>query len=201
MDSPSLPLTGRGALGASRRDRRLATTLGAAAILVFAVAMGTLLYQAQFSPSLRWVLGVAFLAAMAVFGCVLLLRRTGEPAPLVGPAPPRGVRTGELDALAAAVRRASRGLAFSQVVVASRARAAFVERVRLALGLSPEAMGDAQRDPVRLRRILHDPVLADFVHQRVGDLDERYRWAVEARARRGFAREFEAVLARMEAWR
>src|SRR6266508_3338420 len=97
MDSPSLPLADETALLSSTRDRRLAAWLGAA----------------------------AFLAVIAVFGCVLLLRRTGEPAPLIRPAPPGAVREGDLEALAGAVRRASRGLPYSQVLVTSRARAAF----------------------------------------------------------------------------
>ncbi len=201
MDSPSLPLADETALLSSTRDRRLAAWLGAAALLAFVVAIGTLLYYAQFSGSIQWALGVAFLAVIAVFGCVLLLRRTGEPAPLIRPAPPGAVREGDLEALAGAVRRASRGLPYSQVLVTSRARAAFVERVRLALGFSPEAMRDVQRDPTRLRRILHDPILAEFVEIQAEDTEERYRWVAEARARRGFGREFEAVLARMEAWR
>src|SRR6266511_5727494 len=98
MDSPSLPLADDAALLSSTRDRRLAAWLGAAALLAFVVAIGTLLYYAQFSGSIQWALGVAFLAVIAVFGCVLLLRRTGEPAPLIRPAPPGAVREGDLEA-------------------------------------------------------------------------------------------------------
>ncbi len=124
-----------------------------------------------------------------------------EPAPLVGPEVAGAYREGDLAALAAATRRAGRGLAYSQVLVASRARNAFLERARLATGLSPEAMRELQRDPVALQRMFHDDVIQDFTHLDIGDLEERYRWVVEARERGGFAREFEDVLKRMEAWK
>ncbi|TLZ72685.1 MAG: hypothetical protein E6K14_06450 [Methanobacteriota archaeon] len=172
-----------------------------AALIALAALIGVLLYYAQFSGSMQWLLGVAFLAGLALFAWGLILRRTAEPAPLEGPPTPGTIREGELEALAAAVKRASRGLAYSQVLVASRARAAFVERVRLALGLSPESMREAQRDPAALQRILHDDVLEDFVHLQIGDLEERYRWVVEARQRDGFGPEFLRVLGRMEAWK
>ncbi|HEX9341829.1 MAG TPA: hypothetical protein VF992_11770 [Thermoplasmata archaeon] len=186
---------------ARTEDSRETLWSEAAAVIALAVTVGVLLYEAQFSSSMQWLLGVGFLAAFALFAWGLILRRTAEPAPLVGPSTPGTIREGELGALAAAVRRASRGMAYSQVLVASRARAAFVERVRLALGLSPEAIREAQRDPEALHRILHDEVLEDFVHLRVGDLEDRYRWVVEARGRRGFGPDFLGVLRRMEAWR
>jgi len=171
------------------------------ALIALAALIGVLVYYAQFSGSMQWLLGVAFLAALALFAWGLILRRTAEPAPLEGPPTPGTIREGELEALAAAVKRASRGLAFSQVLVASRARAAFVERVRLALDLSPEAMREAQRDPAALHRILHDDVLEDYVHLGIGDLEERYRWVVEARQRDGFGPEFRRILQRMEGWK
>src|SRR6058998_2691917 len=93
-------------------------------ILAFAVLLGMLLYYAQFSGAIRWLLGVLALAALAGIAWGQIRRRTAEPAPLVGPRSPEASRDGELDLFAAAVRRASRGLPYSQVLVASRARSA-----------------------------------------------------------------------------
>ncbi len=177
------------------------TVMGVTLFLAVALLLGFLLYFAQFSGTVRWLLGVAFLAVLAALAWDQIVKRTAQPVPLVGPTPPGVVRDGELESLAAAVRRASDGLTYSQVLVASRARNAFVERARLALGLSPEAMRDLQKDPEALERLVGDRVLAEFVHMRTQDLDDRYRWVLRARDRGRFASQFRDVLARMEVWR
>lgn len=192
MDAPRLSRAG---------EARDAFWSEAGALVAFAILVGILLYYAQFSGSMRWFLGVGLIAAFAMFAWTLVVRRTAELVPLVGPTVAGAVRDGDLAALAAATRRASRGLPYSQVLVASRARTAFLERARLALGLSPEAMREVQRDPAALRRMFRDDVLRDFVLLETGDLEERYRWVAEARDRGGFARRFGDVLDRMEAWR
>ena len=172
-----------------------------ALILAFAVLLGMLLYYAQFSGTVRWLLGVAALAVLAAIAWGQIQRRTSEPSPLVAPRSPGATREGELDSFAAAVRRAARGLPYSQVLVASRARSAFLERARLALGLPPETIRDVQRDPGSLRRIFGDDALVDFLYLEAGDLEDRLAWVQRARARGGFVREFRDVLTRMEAWR
>jgi hypothetical protein len=170
-------------------------------VLAAALVLGLLLYYAQYSGSVQWVLGLGFLALIAFLAWRQVLRGTAEPGPLVGPAAPEPVRTGELEALSASMQRAARGLRYSQVLVTSRARVAFLDHVRLTLGLSPEAMRAIQRDPAALRRTVGDDLLAEFLHIRVGDLEERYGWVLQARGRGGFTREFRDVLMRMEAWR
>jgi len=169
--------------------------------LAFAIVLLFLLYYAQYSGSVRWVLGVLGVAAFALFAWSMILRRTTEPPPLLGPQRHDEAQEGDLGFLAAAVRRASHGLSYSQVQVFSRTRAAFVECASLALGLSPEAMAAAQRDPAELHRIFDDPVLERFVRMEGGDLDDRSRWVREARAGEGFTAELQDVLGRMEAWR
>lgn len=181
-------------------DRRLNPSANLL-LIGFAIAVLFLLYYAQYSGSVRWVLGVVGVAVFALFAWSMILRRTSEPPPLVGPPSRDEVQEGDLGFLAAAVRRASRGLSYSQVQVVGRTRAAFVERASLSLGLSLEAMAAVQRDPAELHRILDDPVLERFVRMDVGDLDDRSRWVRETRAGDGFATEFQEVLARMEAWR
>lgn len=177
------------------------TLVGVVLLFTVAIMLGLLLYYAQFSGTVRWLLGVGLLAVLAAFAWDQVVRRTARPPPLVGPEVPAVVQDGALASLSAAVRRASSGLSYSQVLVASRARAAFAERMRLALGLSAEAMRNVQRNPAALRRLLGDDLLAEFVHIPVPDLDERYRWVRRARARNGFDSEFDGVLSRMEAWR
>lgn len=186
----------------SRPRRALGVTvIGMILFLAVAILLGLLLYFAQFSGTVRWLLGVAFLAVLAGLAWEQVVRRTAEPAPLVGPEAAAARREGELESFAAAVRRAANGLPYSQVLVTSRARAAFVERARLALGLSSEAMRDMQRDSTALTRLFGDDVLADFIYLKTPDLEERYRWVLQARARGTFPSDFRTVLRRMEAWR
>ena len=170
-------------------------------LLAFAILLGMLLYYAQFSGAIRWLLGVGALALLAAVAWAQIQRRTAEPSPLVGPRSPGATRDGELGSFAAAVRRASRGLPYSQVLVASRARSAFLERARLALGMPPETIREVQRDPAALRRMFADDALVDFLYLEAGDLEDRLEWVQRARAHGGFVAEFRDVLARMEAWR
>src|SRR2546430_350686 len=173
----------------------------AALVLMAAVVVMVLLYYAQFSGSLQWGLGLAFLGILAALAWRQVFRGTSEPTPLVLPSAPDAYEPGELDMAAASVRRATRGLRYSQVLVTSRARAAFLDHARLSLGLAPEAMREMQQEPDALLRLFGDPVLVDFLHIGAGDLGGRYACVVRARERGGFTRKFREVLAHMEAWR
>lgn len=190
------------ARGETRRSGRLGLLLVEWALIVASfLLLGILLYQAQFSGAVRWFLGFVLLAAVAFVAWLQVSSRTQEPVPLVGPAARGDLRTGELTALTSAVRRAKGGLPYSQLVVSSRARDAFAERARLALGLPPEAMRTVESDSVALRSRVHDEVLEDLLYLPTAHPDERYRWVREARARGGFGESMERVLDHMEAWR
>src|SRR5213594_4030981 len=166
--------------------RRSLSHLAVGLLLAFAVLLGTLLYYAQFSGGVRWLLGVVTLAVLAAIVWSQIQRRTAEPSPLVGPPSPDATRGGELGAFAAAVRRADRGLPYSQMIVASRAQAAFLERARLALGLPSATLRDMRRDTGALRRIFGDDALVDFLFLEEHDPDDRFAWVRRARARGGF---------------
>ena len=174
---------------------------GVVLVLAFAILLGILFYYAQFSGLVRWLLAVVALAVLASFVWGAIRRRTEEPTPLVAPRSPDVSRGGELEIFSAAVRRAARGLPYSQAIVASRARSAFAERVRLSYGLSPERMRELHRDPAALRRIFVDEALVDFLHIDPADPDERADWIYRAQVRGGFSRALHGVLDRMEAWR
>lgn len=192
--APSPPASGR----------RRAPTIASAGILVaglgFAV-LAYLLYTSEGTGAVRWSLGIALLAVVSAIAWSEVSRRAREPAPLVREPPRKTLREGDLRELADAVRRAREGLEFSQVTVAQRARDAFAERVRLARGLSADRMREIQGDPKRLRALVGDPVLGDFLHLERGDRDDRYRWVRDVRGEDGFVECFEDVLERMEGWR
>src|SRR5207245_487638 len=63
-----------------------------ALILAFAVLLGMLLYYAQFSGTIRWLLGVVALAVLAAIAWGQIHRRTSEPSPVVGPRSPGPTR-------------------------------------------------------------------------------------------------------------
>jgi hypothetical protein len=165
-------------------------------VIVFA----PLAYYAQVSGLLQWILGLASLGVLASFAGLLVFRGASEPAPLVNPSEANRSTSGELARVAATVGRAARGLRYSQVVVTTRARAAFMDQARLALGWDPETMRALQQDREALRRLFGDD-LAAFLYLRSGDLDERFAWARQAQGGAGFAEEFAAILEKMEVWR
>ncbi len=171
-------------------------------ILVIAIfLLGYLLYTAQFSGAVRWFLGTALITILALYAWYTVSRSTAEPAPLTERRTAARARFGELAALTAVVRRANQGLPYSQVAVSSRAREAFGERLRLARGLTPEALRGFTADSPGLVAAVHDAALADFVYLASSESDERYRWVRSARAGEGFEVAIGKILERMEAWR
>ncbi len=190
------------ARGEVRRSGRLGLLFAESALIVATfLLVGILLYQAQFSGAVRWFLGFLLLAGVAFVAWLQVSSGTREPAPLVSPAALGELRTGDLASLTSVVRRAKGGLPYSQLVVSSRARDAFAERARLALGLPPEAMRALEADFAALRSRVHDEVLEDLLYLKTSDPDARYRWVREARGRGGFGTSMERVLDHMEAWR
>lgn len=165
------------------------------------IVVGLFLYSAQFSGTLRWLLSLALLAVVALVASVYVLRRTREPSPLLTPPEDRGPALGALTSLTATADRAYHGLPFSQVLLSTRARDAFAERARLALGLSFPEMHEVVEDPARLSALVRDPVLEELLLIRSRDVRPGDRWAREARERGGFQRALEETLDRMEAWR
>jgi hypothetical protein len=175
--------------------------IGRGLLVVLALVLGLLVYEARSSVSIEWAIGLVGLGILSAIALRRVLRGTTDPDPLVGPTSPGSIQDGEIAAVSQSARRASRGLRFSQVVLTSRVRAAFLERMRLALGLSSDAIRAVEADPTALRRLVRDPVLSEFLHLPTGSLEDRTGWVVRARARSGFAREFRDVLDRMEVWR
>lgn len=151
--------------------------------------------------TVRWVLGSLLIAGIAAYAWFAVTRATSEPPLLVPATGGSRLQTGELTTLGAAVQRANAGLPYSQVAVSSRARDAFIQRLALATGLGPDDVRELQRDPDRLRAVVDDPVLENFLSFSSSDYDERYRWVRETRDQGGFEAALQRVLERMEAWR
>jgi len=175
--------------------------LEACLIVLALFLLAFLLYSAQFSGTVRWFIGFAVIATVALYAWYTVAEGTGEPVPLVKPQALAKGRAGELETFSLVVRRANQGLPYSQVAVSSRAREAFAERARLARGLSVDAMRRLERDAAGLQAAFHDTVLEDFLYLPSAESDARYRWVEDAKARQGFDIELLRILDRMEGWR
>lgn len=173
------------------------------AILIVAafLALGYSLYAAQFSAAVRWGLGIVALLATGLAAWWAVNRRTETPEAFDTPSEADRTRPGELSALTQTVRRAVRGLQFSQILVTDRVRDGFMDHARLALGLSPAGARRLATDPAALQRTFRDAALADFLFLPSTNPEDRYRWIAETRHGRGFDASISAILDRMEAWR
>lgn len=169
--------------------------------LALLVGLGLIASFVPLDPADQWALALVALASFAVLAWRRVLRGTSEPKPLVPDLPPEGFRGGEMAALSRIVHRAERGLPFSQTMIVSRARAAFLERVRLLLRVPAATLREAASDPDALRRLIGDEVLAQFLSRAPGDDEASSAWVQRVRAHGRFDRDLRGVLARMEGWR
>lgn len=186
------------------QDRYVASAFGAQVAFVGALVLivaAALIFYAQYSGAIRWLLAVVFLAA-AAFGMARFVAsrardpRSLRPASLVERRAP-----GDLRSLATTLDRASAGLKYSQIMFGVRMKDAFLEKVRVSRGLAPEDINRMRADPEALMRLVGDRELVLFVLE--GERNGRH-WPTLLRAlpaRRGYAREADRVLAKMEAWR
>lgn len=167
--------------------------LGALVLAAFVVYRGSL-------AGLSWLVVIV---AASIAGLLVVrdaLRGAEEPEVAERPGGIGAETPGELRSLADAIGRGRSGSAYSQAVVSARVAAAFLEKVRLARGLSLQELEKARADPAAVRRLIGDPELVDFVLQH-----ERYNreWPKEPAAlesEQGFGPFLTRVLDSMEAW-
>ena len=185
-------------------DRLVATAFGTQ--VAFGVAFGVLIlaaavFYAQYSGAVRWVLATMVLAAAAYLVVRIVGARAHDPRAFRVEPPTERQATGDLRNLSTTLDRAAAGLKYSQVMFAARMKDAFLEKVRVARGLPREAMDRAREDPERLLALVGDREVVVFLLE--SERNHRH-WPALLRhlpTRRGFAREADRMLARMEAWR
>ena len=168
-------------------------------LLVAAIILAALAVYGRSVAALSWFLVIVVACAAALLAVRSMLRNVAEPESLSPGGGFAGETPGELRALARSLDRARSGSVYSQTVVTARVVTAFLEKVRLTRGLSPQDMERARSDRARLRALIGDPDLADFVYAQ-----ERYsrEWAsrAPAAAKGSFGPTFARVLDAMEAW-
>ena len=189
---------------AMMQDRYVASAFGTQVAFVGAlvlIVVAALVFYAQYSGAVRWLLAVVLLATAAFVMARYVASRVRDPRPLHAGALVERRAPGDLRSLATTFDRASAGLKYSQIMFDVRMKDAFLERVRIARNLSPEDVDRLRADPEALMRVVGDRELALFVLE--GERNGRH-WPALLRvlpARRGYAAETERVLAKMEAWR
>ncbi len=137
-------------------------------LLLGIIALVGLAVRSASLESLSWFL-VILVASWAGFLAVRYVVRDALEPESPGRADDQASETpGELRSLARAINRARAGSVYSQTIVAARLASAFLEKVRLSRGLSPQEIERVRGDRTALSALIGDPKLADFVavHER-----------------------------------
>lgn len=165
-------------------------------LLIGTVVLAAIAVYGQSLDTLSWLLVVAGASLAALLAVRSILRVVEVPEPL-GTAEVTDETPGELRALGYAWERARSGYVYSRTLVATRAAVAFLEKVRLTRGLSPEDIERATTDRVLLRALIGDPALADFVYEHDSHIRET---PLRAASRDVFSDTLTQALDAMEAW-
>ena len=186
------------------RDRVIAATFGTQ--VAFGIGFGILIigatvFYAQYSNAVRWLLGIVILAGASYLLVRFIGTRARDPRPLQPATRVERRAAGDLQSLTRTLDRANAGLKFSQVVVAGRMKDAFLEKVRVARGLSPAEIEGLRSNPSALMGIVGDRDLVVFLLE--SERNHRHWPALlqHLPVRTGFATHTDRMLAKMEAWR
>ena len=189
-----------GFVGPLRRPWREGSAQPSFLLLLGAVVLASLAVYGRTTAAVSWLLIIVIASAAGFLAVRSMLRTAQDPEPIATGGGFARETPGELGALAHTLGRARSGYAYSQIVVAARVASAFLEKVRLSRGLSPEEIERVRRDRARLRALIGDPRLADFVY-------ENERYTREWPQRRGpetskepFGPALSRTLDAMEAW-
>ncbi len=153
------------------RESRLISPLQIAVLaLLTALILGSYAIP-TFGTDLRWALYVYLLMAIAWVAIGIVYRRTVPTPPLgLGKEPAAGT-SGELKSMVATLKRADRGMRYSQLMAIHRVRSAFLRKMAALRGLDDEDLQDLLRRPSELRRVVGDPVILDFLEDTSGEGD------------------------------
>ncbi len=189
---------------AMMQDRYVASAFGMQVTFVGALVLimaAALVFYAQYSGAVRWLLAVLLLATAAFVMARYVASRARDPRPLHGGGLVERRASGDLRSLATTFDRASSGLKYSQIMFDVRMKDAFLEKVRIARNLSRDDVDRLRSDPEALMGVVGDRELAIFVLE--GERSGRH-WPTLLQflpPRHAYARDAARVLAKMEAWR
>ncbi len=171
------------------------------AVVVLAAGIVVALSLARLIDSpLAWSLLLATAAVAALIAARSVARGVRDPERFPSQTPAGDRVPGDLRALARTVEWARAGFLFSQAVVLARVANAFLEKVRLVRGLSPNDIEACRVDPAMLTNLIGDPQLVDFLLTVDVDRGDAPRGRSGTRGGEDFGLRLTRILARMEAW-
>ncbi len=175
---------------------------------LIAVIMAALTLSVVFpvESSVRWLLYVILLIALAVAVTRPFFTRAPEVIPLVPSVRAEPERSGDLARLVTTIRRAERGLQYSRHLVAFRVREAFLGKLKIRRGLSQVELDELVSNGEALQSVVKNPVILDFLSKTAAEEVPPSRppsitdAVLEAAPGRTFTREIARVVEAVEAW-
>lgn len=165
------------------------------------IAAVALIVHSQFGGVDARFPAVVLLSLAVVLVVRYVAARSRDPPPLEVGRVVHRLAPGELKRLATTLDRASSGLPYSQVVFLDRMAQAFLEKVRIIRGLTPEDVEKAVANPKDLLALLGDRELASFVRENRANGHPEHAVARRPEPQASFVHDVERTLAKMEAWR
>lgn len=165
------------------------------------IAAVALVVHSQFGGADARFPAVVLLSLAVILVVRYVAARSRDPPPLETGRVVHRLAPGELKRLATTLDRASSGLPYSQVVFLDRMAQAFLEKVRITRGLTPEDIEEAVARPKALAALLGDKELAAFVRRNRANGHPEQAVALRPEPQSSFVADVERTLAKMEAWR
>ncbi|MCK4367600.1 MAG: hypothetical protein KAW84_06605 [Thermoplasmata archaeon] len=169
--------------------------------------LAMMLFYAQFSGILRWIIVLLLISSMGFGIAYLSSRNTTSPERLSPDHMQRDVQWGEIARLTGILRRAEKNYRYSQLEAVERIRKTVIDRIQSQRDISDEEMGDALQDEERLMELVGDEEVAVFLLASEKDLSnwssivrEKLPVMSSFRGSRGFNESVLSVLERMEDW-
>ena len=158
------------------------------------------------ASDLRWGILVWVLVVMGVFVFISLYRTGVRVPPLEPPPKEESAFKGDLEHVAQILRRADRGMRYSQVAVALRVRKAFLTRLQAERGLNEADLSSLLSSSEAMAKAVGNPLIHAFLEDTAFDEEALIREhsphrvpAFRFAQREGFSRGLDQVLGAMEA--
>ncbi|MFQ6105987.1 MAG: hypothetical protein ACE5QF_00135 [Thermoplasmata archaeon] len=170
--------------------------------------LSVLLFYAQFSGKLRWIIVVLLVSATAFGIAFIASRKTSAPERLSSPPAQEKKQWNEVARLIRMLRRAEKNYPYSQLTAVERVRTAIVETIQTQRDIDEDEMEGILHDRSRLVGLLDDEEVADFLLQSEKDLSnwssiikEKLPIMSSLGASRSFNQNVLHILEKMEEWR
>lgn len=133
--------------------------------LILLLNLGAAIIWFHFLPyqDLRWALYAYFLMALGWVVIGLVFEHLDVAASPRTPADEKPVGAWEFNSLLTSLKRADRGLTYSQVALALRVRSAFLEKLKAFRNLDDTGLEELLSNPAELRSVVRSELIAEFL--------------------------------------